>query len=93
MSGDGAPRLALVVPCFNEERALPITIARLQEELARLVEAGEVARDSTIYLVDDGSVDDFIDDLPLGHGLLGSTGPYHCDRGLLCYRDENRLYM
>ena len=57
MSEAAVPSLALVVPCFNEERALPITVARLREELTRLENDGKASRNSAIYLVDDGSTD------------------------------------
>lgn len=49
--------LSLVVPCFNEEQVLPHTVAKLQAELRRLVDAGSVCPQSRIYLVDDGSTD------------------------------------
>jgi glycosyltransferase involved in cell wall biosynthesis len=51
------PRLGLVVPCFNEEDALPETMARLCALLARLQAAGAVSPESSITFVDDGSRD------------------------------------
>jgi glycosyltransferase involved in cell wall biosynthesis len=50
-------RLAIVVPCFNEEAVLPRTAAALTALLDRLAQAGAVARDSRVYFVDDGSTD------------------------------------
>lgn len=49
--------LSIVVPCFNEEAVLPLTIGRLEELLSRLVTAGVASADSRVVLVDDGSLD------------------------------------
>jgi len=49
--------LGIVVPCFNEEQALPESAARLERELQRLIHDGQVSDRSRIYLVDDGSRD------------------------------------
>ncbi len=50
-------RLAIVVPCYNEEEVLPETNRRLLELLGRLREAGAVSPESAIHYVDDGSRD------------------------------------
>lgn len=52
-----APTLAIVVPCYNEEEVLSETCRCLNQLTDDLIEKGEVANDSTIYLVDDGSRD------------------------------------
>jgi polyisoprenyl-phosphate glycosyltransferase len=52
-----APQLAIVIPCYNEQEVLPETAKRMSALLRRLVEAGKVAENSTIYFVDDGSKD------------------------------------
>ena len=52
-----APRLAIVVPCYDEEAVLPETCARLLEVLGRLVGAARIAPDSHLLFVDDGSTD------------------------------------
>ncbi len=54
---DRGLRLYLVIPCYNEEEALPETARRLRDKLHRLVEAGAIAADSRILLVNDGSTD------------------------------------
>ncbi len=52
-----APRLAIVVPCYNEEEALPISVPALLAELEGLEGAGLAAEGSRLVLVDDGSRD------------------------------------
>jgi len=49
--------LTLVVPCYNEEEALPATLEALRGLLRRLVADGQVRLDSHVLLVDDGSRD------------------------------------
>jgi glycosyltransferase involved in cell wall biosynthesis len=49
--------LSIVVPCYNEQAALPATIARLCEVLGELVARGAAEPASTITFVDDGSRD------------------------------------
>lgn len=49
--------LNLVVPCFNEEEVLPETGRRLLALLDVLVLQGDVASDSAVTFVDDGSQD------------------------------------
>jgi polyisoprenyl-phosphate glycosyltransferase len=51
------PVLALVVPCYNEEAALPETCRQLRELLSQLIDDGIVDSASNIVLVDDGSRD------------------------------------
>ena len=50
-------KLAIVVPCYNEEEILQQTNAVLLEYLAGLQDRGMISRDSCIYYVDDGSRD------------------------------------
>jgi polyisoprenyl-phosphate glycosyltransferase len=51
------PRLAVVVPCYDEEEVLPKTAERLTLLLERLRKAGRIATDSRIVFIDDGSRD------------------------------------
>ncbi len=50
-------RLAIVVPCFNEEEVFPATASRLLALLDRLAAGGIVSRQSFLLFVDDGSRD------------------------------------
>lgn len=52
-----ACKLGIVIPCYNEEEALGITIKRLQEVLDELRQDGLADKESFLYLVDDGSSD------------------------------------
>lgn len=50
-------RLAVIMPCYNEEEVLEETARRLLKLFAELVEKNKIAGDSQIYFVDDGSRD------------------------------------
>ena len=50
-------RLAIVVPCYNEEEVLPETNLRLLALLTRLNEFQLTSADSSVHYVDDGSRD------------------------------------
>ncbi len=51
------PRLAVIVPCFNEELCVEQTAKRLLEVLLMLINKGKIANDSYLYFIDDGSTD------------------------------------
>ena len=51
------PRLAIVIPCYNEELCLTSTIEKLLEVINDLISKDKIKNDSYIYLVDDGSKD------------------------------------
>lgn len=50
-------RLAIVVPCYNEEEMLPLTTKELTGVLSDLITKQKIAPDSFILYVDDGSKD------------------------------------
>lgn len=50
-------RLALVVPCYQEQEVLPTTFERLTSLLNYLIEKGKIREDSFVLYVDDGSRD------------------------------------
>jgi polyisoprenyl-phosphate glycosyltransferase len=52
-----APRLDIIVPCYNEEEVLPETARRLAALLEGLAAAERIAPGSRIVFVDDGSRD------------------------------------
>ncbi len=51
------PRLAVVVPCYNEQEVLPETLTQLREALRRMCDADAISSDSFLLFVDDGSKD------------------------------------
>jgi polyisoprenyl-phosphate glycosyltransferase len=57
MSVRKPPVIALVMPCFNEEAALPHTLETLLAQLAKLASDSRISGDSFILCIDDGSVD------------------------------------
>ena len=42
-----APRLFIVIPCYNEEKVLPITAPSFRDKLLQLSSEGKIAADST----------------------------------------------
>lgn len=50
-------RLAIVVPCFNEQEVLPLTFRCLSDQLNGLIAQQKISADSVIIYVDDGSRD------------------------------------
>jgi polyisoprenyl-phosphate glycosyltransferase len=50
-------KLAIVIPCYNEEQVLPTTVERMQTLLDKLVSDGRISPESTVTFVDDGSKD------------------------------------
>lgn len=52
-----APFLVLVVPCYNEEAALPASMQTLSNLLDKLKADGQISQNSAICYVDDGSRD------------------------------------
>ncbi len=51
------PKLAVIIPCYNEELCVESTSKRLLEVLSELVQKGKISQDSYLYLIDDGSTD------------------------------------
>ncbi len=52
-----APTLYIVIPCYNEEKVLPITAPLFLEKLNALIKEGKIADNSRIMFVNDGSKD------------------------------------
>lgn len=77
-------KLSVVIPCYNEQEALPETARRLRTLLADLVMRGKVDLKSNIWLIDDGSHDDtwaIIEQLAAHHGPLFAGVKLSCNRG------------
>ena len=52
-----SPVLYLVLPCYNEEAVLPVTIPMFLEKLEEMLFHGKIDQESKVLLVDDGSRD------------------------------------
>lgn len=52
-----APTLYIVIPCYNEEKVLPIASEMFLNKIVSLVERHYVSPDSRVMFVDDGSKD------------------------------------
>jgi polyisoprenyl-phosphate glycosyltransferase len=50
-------KLSLVVPCYNEEEALPYTAPALEKLMLDLVARQKISAGSTVWFIDDGSSD------------------------------------
>lgn len=57
MNSADKPLIAFVVPCFNEEAALPLAIRELLARLRDLAQSKTISPASYIVFVDDGSID------------------------------------
>ncbi len=51
------PILYIIIPCYNEERVLPVTEPLFMKKLTGLIEKGSIAPESRIVFVNDGSRD------------------------------------
>jgi glycosyltransferase involved in cell wall biosynthesis len=51
------PKLAIAIPCYNEELCIEPTCNRLLEVMDMLIEKNKISPESYIYMVDDGSSD------------------------------------
>ena len=76
MTNQRANTLYLVVPCYNEEEALPHSAQVMREKMSRLMQEGKISGKSKILFVNDGSKDNtwqlihgFCDENPLFAGL------------------------
>jgi glycosyltransferase involved in cell wall biosynthesis len=54
---EAKPILWIVVPCYNEEKVLPITAPMFRKKLADLTAAGKISEKSRVLFVNDGSKD------------------------------------
>ncbi|PLR51848.1 glycosyltransferase family 2 protein [Chimaeribacter arupi] len=52
------PSISIIVPCYNENDALPYCLKALSEILFNLINSNKISKASEIVFVDDGSTDD-----------------------------------
>lgn len=52
------PILYMVIPCYNEQKVLPITSKLFLEKISQLKEAQKIHYNSKVFFVNDGSKDD-----------------------------------
>ncbi len=57
MNNNNPPKLAIVIPCYNEEAVLAYTLDHLRQYLQTLIDNHKITPDSFLYCVDDGSND------------------------------------
>lgn len=51
------PILYIVIPCYNEEKVLPITSSMFLDKITELVQKDKISDDSRVLFVNDGSKD------------------------------------
>ena len=51
------PILYIIIPCYNEEKVLPITSGMFLDKIRELVDAQKISDDSRILFVNDGSIE------------------------------------
>ena len=51
------PVIAIVVPCYNEEQALPLSVPKMLDVIDRMVADGIASAESYVLLCNDGSKD------------------------------------
>ena len=51
------PTLIIVIPCYNEEKVLPITAPMFKEKIENLKSSGKIGAESKVLFVNDGSKD------------------------------------
>jgi glycosyltransferase involved in cell wall biosynthesis len=54
---EAAPRLAIILPCYNEEESIRYAAEHLIYIVGELIADGIISKDSFLFFVDDGSSD------------------------------------
>lgn len=81
------PVIAIVVPCYNEQEVLPLSVPRLLGIITRMAEEGIASADSYIMLANDGSRDTTRDIIAGMH----AADPVHV-KGLSLSRNRGHQY-
>lgn len=81
------PVIAIVVPCYNEQEVLPLSVPRLLGVITRMAEEGIASADSYIMLANDGSRDKTRDIIAEMH----AADPVHV-KGLSLSRNRGHQY-
>jgi glycosyltransferase involved in cell wall biosynthesis len=96
-------KLIIVIPSYNEEEVLPITIKELSEFLQKLIDNKKISQDSFLCFVDDGSKDNtwkiiekFCKENKFVKGIKFSRNVGHQNAllaGLLSNKDKADIYI
>ena len=54
---EARPILWMIIPCYNEEKVLPLTAPVFTQKLTQLADSGRISRNSRVLFVNDGSTD------------------------------------
>jgi len=85
------PVIAVVVPCYNEEQALPLSVPRLLEILDEMAARGIASDKSYILLCNDGSRDRTWQVIEKLHAddrrVRAFRWPITADTSMCCWRD------
>lgn len=76
------PRLAIVIPCYNEALVLPQMVPRFVDQLKKMEMSGLVSHGSYVLLVNDGSSDETWD------AIRGASSKNPCVRGISLSRNR-----
>jgi len=82
-------KLAIIVPCYNEEEALPYTIERLMFIMNELIGKNEISGESFLLFIDDGSKDKTWDILSKANEL--SNGRIKCIKFISNFGNQSAI--
>lgn len=71
-------KLLIVIPCYNEEEALPSTLKRMETLMNKMLGEKLIDKNSRVMFVDDGSADNTWQILKRASAKLPSSRPCGC---------------